>query len=210
MESWCSFRRSFSCRDPRRPIIWIGGNGPAAMTARSNSATVASDVACAELKANVEELHAGALAAGRAVPEIHRAAGTQARRHFGGARKKSRQRRKPAQPILYLTWGVTPTKSPFEKSVQTFMTKSPARCTLSAAQRIEIVRADSQHLAIDATRCRSRSAREPAHDLSRRPSRTLARRRCLSTFATCSVFPFEVHSRRAAVLRIFGDVLAWS
>src|SRR5258705_46997 len=53
---------------PKRPSIWIGGNGPAAM----NRAVKFGDgwhpmLPAAELKAKVEELHAGALAAGRAV-----------------------------------------------------------------------------------------------------------------------------------------------
>ena len=57
--SSCSFRRSFSCRDRSAPIIWIGGNGPAAM----NRAVKFGDgwhpmLPAAELKAKVEELHA--------------------------------------------------------------------------------------------------------------------------------------------------------
>src|SRR5216684_929509 len=56
---------------PKRPPIWIGGNSPAAM----NRVVKFGDgwhpmLPAAELKAKVEELHADALAAGRAVPEI--------------------------------------------------------------------------------------------------------------------------------------------
>src|SRR5208282_2496570 len=56
---------------PKRPPIWIGGNGPAAM----NRVLKFGDgwhpmLPAAELKANVEELNSRARAAGRAAPEI--------------------------------------------------------------------------------------------------------------------------------------------
>ena len=108
---------------PRRPIIWIGGSGPAAMT----RAVKFGDgwhpmLPAAELKAKVEELHAGALAAGRAVPEIIVRRGLKLD-DTSAARAKVAAEKEAGATYFILDLGRYPDEKSFEKSVETFMTK---------------------------------------------------------------------------------------
>jgi len=104
-ESSCSFRRSFSCRT-RRPIIWIGGSGPAAMT----RAVKFGDgwhpmLPAAELKAKVENCMRVRWRRAGAVPEIIVRRGLKLDDTSRRA-QKSRQRRKPARPTSSWTWAL--------------------------------------------------------------------------------------------------------
>jgi probable F420-dependent oxidoreductase len=108
---------------PKRPPIWIGGNGAAAM----NRVLKFGDgwhpmLPAAELKVKVEELNARARAAGREVPEII------VRRGFklddiGAARAKVAAEKEAGATYLILDLGRYPDEQSFGKSVQTFMTK---------------------------------------------------------------------------------------
>jgi len=108
---------------PKRPTIWIGGNGPAAMT----RAVKFGDgwhpmLPATELKAKVEELHAGALAAGRAVPEIIVRRGLKLD-DTAAARAKVAAEQEAGATYFVLDLGRYPDEQSFGKSVETFMTK---------------------------------------------------------------------------------------
>jgi probable F420-dependent oxidoreductase len=108
---------------PKRPPIWIGGNGPAAM----NRALKFGDgwhpmLPAKELKAKVEELHARARAAGREVPEII------VRRGFrlddaDAARAKVAAEKEAGATYFILDLGRYPDEKAFGNSVETFMAK---------------------------------------------------------------------------------------
>jgi probable F420-dependent oxidoreductase len=108
---------------PKRPTIWIGGNGPAAMT----RAVKFGDgwhpmLPAAELKAKVEELHAGALAAGRAVPEIVVRRGLKLD-DLAAARAKVAAEQEAGATYFILDLGRYPDEQSFGKSLETFMAK---------------------------------------------------------------------------------------
>jgi probable F420-dependent oxidoreductase len=108
---------------PKRPPIWIGGNGPAAM----NRVLKFGDgwhpmLPAAELKAKVEELTARACTAGRELPEI------VVRRGFklddiAAARAKVAAEQDAGASYLILDLGRYPDEQSFGKSVETFMAK---------------------------------------------------------------------------------------
>ena len=108
---------------PKRPPIWIGGNGAAAM----NRALKFGDgwhplLPAAELKVKVEELKTRARAAGRDVPEII------VRRGFklddiGAARAKVAAEKEAGTTYFIFDLGRYPDEQSFGKSVETFMTK---------------------------------------------------------------------------------------
>ena len=105
---------------PKRPIIWIGGNGPAAMT----RAVKFGDgwhpmLPATELKAKVEELHAGALAAGRAVPEIVVRRGLKLD-DLTAARAKVAAEQEAGATYFILDLGRYPDEKSFGKSVEAF------------------------------------------------------------------------------------------
>jgi probable F420-dependent oxidoreductase len=108
---------------PKRPPIWIGGNGPAAMT----RALKFGDgwhpmLPASELKAKVEELHAGAHAAGRAVPEIIVRRGLKLD-DTGAARVKVAAESEAGATYFILDLGRYPDEHAFGRSVETFMAK---------------------------------------------------------------------------------------
>jgi probable F420-dependent oxidoreductase len=108
---------------PKRPTIWIGGNGPAAMT----RAVKFGDgwhpmLPATELKAKVEELHAGALAAGRAVSEIIVRRGLKLD-DTAAARAKVAAEQEAGATYFILDLGRYPDEQSFGKSVETFMAK---------------------------------------------------------------------------------------
>ncbi|MFZ2059387.1 MAG: TIGR03619 family F420-dependent LLM class oxidoreductase [Candidatus Binatus sp.] len=108
---------------PKRPTIWIGGNGPAAMT----RAVKFGDgwhpmLPATELKAKVEELHAGALAAGRAVPEIIVRRGLKLE-DTAAARAKVAAEQEAGATYFILDLGRYPDEQSFGRSVETFMGK---------------------------------------------------------------------------------------
>ena len=108
---------------PKRPPIWVGGNGPAAM----NRALKFGDgwhpmLPAAELKAKVEELNTRARAAGRDAPEII------VRRGFrlddiAAARAKVAAEQEAGATYFILDLGRYPDEQAFGKSVETFMAK---------------------------------------------------------------------------------------
>ncbi|HLX05289.1 MAG TPA: TIGR03619 family F420-dependent LLM class oxidoreductase, partial [Candidatus Binatus sp.] len=108
---------------PKRPIIWIGGNGPAAM----NRAVKFGDgwhpmLPARELKVKVEELHGNALAAGRAVPEIIVRRGLKLD-DTAAARAKVAAEQEAGATYFILDLGRYPDEQSFGKSVETFMAK---------------------------------------------------------------------------------------
>ena len=108
---------------PKRPTIWIGGNGRAAMT----RAVKFGDgwhpmLPATELKAKVEELHAGALAAGRAVSEIIVRRGLKLD-DTAAARAKVAAEQEAGATYFILDLGRYPDEQSFGKSVETFMAK---------------------------------------------------------------------------------------
>jgi probable F420-dependent oxidoreductase len=108
---------------PKRPTIWIGGNGPAAMT----RAVKFGDgwhpmLPATELKAKVEELHAGALAAGRAVSEIIVRRGLKLD-DTAAARAKVAAEQEAGATYFIMDLGRYPDEQSFGKSVETFMAK---------------------------------------------------------------------------------------
>jgi probable F420-dependent oxidoreductase len=108
---------------PKRPTIWIGGNGPAAMT----RAVKFGDgwhpmLPATELKAKVEELHAGALAAGRAVCEIIVRRGLKLD-DTAAVRAKVAAEQEAGATYFILDLGRYPDEQSFGKSVETFMAK---------------------------------------------------------------------------------------
>lgn len=108
---------------PKRPPIWIGGNGPAAM----NRALKFGDgwhpmLPAAELKAKVEELQTRASAAGRPAPEIVVRRGLR----FddpAAARAKVAAEKEAGATYFILDLGRYPDEQAFGKSVETFMTR---------------------------------------------------------------------------------------
>ncbi|MGC1397412.1 TIGR03619 family F420-dependent LLM class oxidoreductase [Candidatus Binatus sp.] len=108
---------------PKRPPIWIGGNGPAAM----NRALKFGDgwhpmLPAAELKAKVEELNARARAAGRQPAEII------VRRGFrlddtAAARAKVAAEKEAGATYFILDLGRYADEKAFGRSVETFMAK---------------------------------------------------------------------------------------
>jgi probable F420-dependent oxidoreductase len=108
---------------PKRPPIWIGGNGPAAV----NRALKFGEgwhpmLPAAELKAKVEELNTRARAAGRDAPEI------VVRRGFrlddiAAARAKVAAEREAGATYFILDLGRYPDEQAFGRSVETFMAK---------------------------------------------------------------------------------------
>jgi probable F420-dependent oxidoreductase len=108
---------------PKRPTIWIGGNGPAAMS----RAVKFGDgwhpmLPATELKVKVEELQAGALAAGRAVPEIIVRRGLKLD-DTAAARAKVAAEQEAGATYFILDLGRYPDEKSFGKSVETFMAK---------------------------------------------------------------------------------------
>ncbi len=106
---------------PKRPPIWIGGNGRAAM----NRALKFGDgwhpmLPASELKAKVEELRARALAAGRAVPEIISRRGLKLD-DTAAARAKIAAEQETGATYFILDLGRYPDEKSFGKSVDTFM-----------------------------------------------------------------------------------------
>jgi probable F420-dependent oxidoreductase len=108
---------------PKRPPIWVGGNGPAAM----NRALKFGDgwhpmLPAPELKAKVEELNTRSHAAGRDAPEII------VRRGFklddtAAARAKVAAEQEAGATYLILDLGRYPDEQAFGRSVETFMAK---------------------------------------------------------------------------------------
>ena len=108
---------------PKRPTIWIGGNGPAAMT----RAVKFGDgwhpmLPATELKAKVQELHASALAAGRAVPEIIVRRGLKLD-DTAAARAKVAGEQEAGATYFILDLGRYPDEQSFGRSVETFIGK---------------------------------------------------------------------------------------
>ena len=108
---------------PKRPPIWVGGNGEAAMRR-----TLAFGdgwhpmLPAAELKAKVEELKTRASAAGRPAPEI------VVRRGFrlddpAATRARLAAEREAGATYFILDLGRYPDEQSFGKSVETFMSK---------------------------------------------------------------------------------------
>ncbi len=115
---------------PKRPPIWVGGNSPAAM----NRALKFGDgwhpmLPAPELKAKVEELHAAAIAAGRAVPEIIVRRGFKLDDPAAARAKVAAENEAGATYFIldhrasYDVVGRNPDEKAFGKSVETFMTK---------------------------------------------------------------------------------------
>jgi probable F420-dependent oxidoreductase len=108
---------------PRRPPIWIGGNGPAAM----NRALKFGDgwhpmLPATELKAQVEELNARARAAGRDALEIIVRRGLKLE-DVAAARAKVAAEKEARATYFILDLGRYPDEQSFAKSVETFMAK---------------------------------------------------------------------------------------
>src|SRR5579863_333506 len=108
---------------PTRPPIWIGGNGPAAMS----RAVKFGDgwhpmLPATELKAKVEELQAAALAAGRAVPEIVVRRGLKLD-DTAAARAKVAAEQDAGSTYFILDLGRYPDEASFAKSAETFISQ---------------------------------------------------------------------------------------
>lgn len=108
---------------PKRPPIWVGGNGPAAM----NRALKFGDgwhpmLPAAELKVKVEELRSRASAAGRPTPEIVVRRGLRFD-DLAAARAKLAAEREAGATYFILDLGRYPDEQAFGKSVETFMTR---------------------------------------------------------------------------------------
>ena len=108
---------------PKRPPIWIGGNGPAAM----NRALKFGDgwhpmLPAAELKAKVEELNSRARAAGRVLPEIVVRRGLKLD-DTAAARAKVAAESEAGATYFILDLGRYADEQSFGKSVETFMAK---------------------------------------------------------------------------------------
>lgn len=108
---------------PKRPPIWVGGNGPAAM----NRALKFGDgwhpmLPASELKAKVEELRTRVSAAGRPAPEIVVRRGLRLD-DPAAARAKLAAERDAGATYFILDLGRYPDEQSFGKSVETFMTK---------------------------------------------------------------------------------------
>jgi len=106
---------------PRRPPIWIGGNGPAAM----NRVLKFGDgwhpmLPARELKAKVEELNTRARTAGRALPEIVVRRGLKLD-DTAAARAKVQAEQEAGATYFILDLGRYPDEKAFGKSVETFL-----------------------------------------------------------------------------------------
>ena len=108
---------------PKRPPIWVGGNGPAAM----NRTLKFGDgwhpmLPASELKAKVEELHSRARTAGRELPEIIVRRGLRLD-DTAAARAKVAAEKEAGATYFILDLGRYPDEQTFGKSVETFMAK---------------------------------------------------------------------------------------
>jgi probable F420-dependent oxidoreductase len=108
---------------PKRPPIWIGGNGAAAM----NRVLKFGDgwhpmLPATELKAQVEELNARARAAGREIPEIIVRRGLRLD-DTAAARAKLTAEQEAGATYFILDLGRYPDEQSFGKSIDTFMAK---------------------------------------------------------------------------------------
>ena len=108
---------------PKRPPIWIGGNGPVAM----NRVLKFGDgwhpmLPAPELKAKVEELNTRARAAGRETPEIVVRRGLRLD-DTSAARAKVAAEREAGATYFILDLGRYPDEQSFGKSIDTFMAK---------------------------------------------------------------------------------------
>lgn len=108
---------------PKRPPIWIGGNGPAAM----NRVLKFGDgwhpmLPAAELKPKIEELRKRATAAGRPAPEIVVRRGLRLD-DTAAARDRFALERDAGATYFILDLGRYPDEASFGKSVETFMSK---------------------------------------------------------------------------------------
>jgi probable F420-dependent oxidoreductase len=108
---------------PKRPPIWIGGNGPAAM----NRALKFGDgwhpmLPAPELKVKVEDFRAQARQAGRESPEIIVRRGLRLD-DTPAARAKVEAEREAGATYFILDLGRYPDEASFGKSVETFMAK---------------------------------------------------------------------------------------
>jgi probable F420-dependent oxidoreductase len=111
---------------PKRPPIWIGGNGPAAM----NRAVKFGDgwhpmLPASELKVKVEELRTRARAAGRESPEIIVRRGLRLD-DSAAARAKVQAEQEAGATYFILDLGRYPDEHAFGKLIETFMTKVAA------------------------------------------------------------------------------------
>jgi probable F420-dependent oxidoreductase len=105
---------------PKRPPIWVGGNGPAAM----NRAIKFGDgwhpmLPATELKAKVEELQTRARSAGRPAPEIVVRRGLKLD-DIAAARAKIEAERDAGTTYFIFDLGRYPDEQSFGKSVETF------------------------------------------------------------------------------------------
>jgi len=108
---------------PKRPPIWIGGNGPAAMNRVLKFADGWHPMLPApELKAKVEELNTRARAAGRDVPEIIVRRGLRLD-DIAAARAKVATEKEAGATYFIYDLGRYPDEQSFGKSVETFMAK---------------------------------------------------------------------------------------
>ncbi len=108
---------------PKRPPIWVGGNGPAAM----NRTLKFGDgwhpmLPASELKAKVEELHSRARTAGRELPEIIVRRGLRLD-DTAAARAKVAAEKEAGATYFILDLRRYPDEQTFGKSVETFMAK---------------------------------------------------------------------------------------
>lgn len=108
---------------PKRPPIWIGGNGPAAMNRVLKFGEGWHPMLPApELKAKVEELNTRARAAGRDVPEIIVRRGLRLD-DIAAARAKVATEKEAGATYFIYDLGRYPDEQSFGKSVETFMAK---------------------------------------------------------------------------------------
>ncbi|HYL60527.1 MAG TPA: TIGR03619 family F420-dependent LLM class oxidoreductase [Candidatus Acidoferrales bacterium] len=108
---------------PKRPPLWIGGNGPSAV----DRVLKFGDgwhpmLPAAELKPKVDELRKRADAAGRPAPEIVVRRGLRLD-DVAAARTRVAQEQDAGATYFILDLGRYPDESSFGKSVETFMTK---------------------------------------------------------------------------------------
>jgi len=108
---------------PKRPPIWIGGNGPAAMNRVLNFGDGWHPMLpAAELKAKVEDLNAAARIAKRPAPEIIVRRGLRLD-DIDAARAKVAAEKAAGATYFILDLGRYPDEHAFGKSVETFMAK---------------------------------------------------------------------------------------
>ena len=108
---------------PKRPPIWIGGNGPAAMNRVLKFGEGWHPMLPApELKAKVEELNTRARTTGRDVPEIIVRRGLRLD-DIAAARAKVATEKEAGATYFIFDLGRYPDEQAFGKSVETFITK---------------------------------------------------------------------------------------